>query len=107
MRFYDIPFGKCAAMDTTFLPGTIVFDLFTLAIYLIPRVLTIDKKRTRWQSGKTIEVKGRMWWGGRIGNKRGEHRTPNIEHRTPKMGEVSPLWLQIRGLDLAPACHKM
>src|SRR5205809_7804765 len=24
---YDIPFGKCVFMDTTFLPGTIVFDL--------------------------------------------------------------------------------
>ena len=55
---YDIPFGKCVFMDTTFLPGTIVFDLFGHEIQLIPRVLTIDKKEIPWQSGKTIEVKG-------------------------------------------------
>src|SRR5258707_259837 len=34
---YDIPFGKCVFMDTTFLPGTIVFDLFGHEIQLIPR----------------------------------------------------------------------
>ena len=55
---YDIPFGKCVFMDTTFLPGTIVFDLFGHEIQLIPRVLTIDKKEMPWQSGKTIEVRG-------------------------------------------------
>jgi hypothetical protein len=53
---YDIPFGKCVFMDTTFLPGTIVFDLFGHEIQLIPRVLTIDKKEIPWQSGTTIEV---------------------------------------------------
>ena len=55
---YDIPFGKCVFMDTTFLPGTIVFDLFGHEIQLIPRVLTIDKKEIPWQSGKIIEVRG-------------------------------------------------
>jgi hypothetical protein len=53
---YDIPFGKCVFMDTTFLPGTIVFDLFGHEIQLIPRVLTIDKKEIPWQAGVTIEV---------------------------------------------------
>jgi hypothetical protein len=55
---YDIPFGKCVFMDTTFLPGTIVFDLFGHEIQLIPRVLTIDKKEMPWESGKTIAVSG-------------------------------------------------
>jgi hypothetical protein len=55
---YDIPFGKCVFMDTTFLPGTIVFDLFGHEIQLIPRVLTIDKKEMPWQSEKTIAVSG-------------------------------------------------
>jgi hypothetical protein len=55
---YDIPFGKCVFMDTTFLPGTIVIDLFGHEIQLIPRVLTIDKKEMPWQSEKTIEVSG-------------------------------------------------
>jgi hypothetical protein len=55
---YDTPFGKCVFMDTTFLPGTIVFDLFGHEIQLIPRVLTIDKKEIPWQSEKTIAVSG-------------------------------------------------
>jgi hypothetical protein len=55
---YDIPFGKCVFMDTTFLPGTIVFDMFGHEIQLIPRVLTIDKKEMPWQSEKTIAVSG-------------------------------------------------
>jgi hypothetical protein len=55
---YDLPFGKCVFMDTTFLPGTIVFDLFGHEIQLIPRVLTIDKKEMPWQSEKTIAVSG-------------------------------------------------
>jgi hypothetical protein len=55
---YDIPFGKCVFMDTTFLPGTIVFDLFGHEIQLIPRVLTIDKKEIPWPSNKTISVSG-------------------------------------------------
>jgi hypothetical protein len=53
---YDVPFGKCVFMDTTFLPGTIVFELFGHEIQLIPRVLTIDKKEMPWQSDKTIAV---------------------------------------------------
>ena len=55
---YNIPFGQCVFMDTTFLPGTIVFDLFGHEIQLIPRVLTIDKKEMAWESGKMITVSG-------------------------------------------------
>jgi hypothetical protein len=55
---YDVPFGKCVFMDTTFLPGTIVFDAFGHEIQLIPRVLTIDKKEIPWQSNTTIPVPG-------------------------------------------------
>lgn len=55
---YQVPFGKCVFMDTTFLPGTIVFDLFGHEIQLIPRVLTIDQKEIPWQSNATIPVVG-------------------------------------------------
>jgi hypothetical protein len=55
---YDLPYGKCVFMDTTFLPGTIVIDLFGHEIQLIPRVLTIDKTDILWASGKTITVTG-------------------------------------------------
>jgi hypothetical protein len=53
---YDIPFGKCVFMDTTFLPGTIVFDLFGHEIQLIPRVLTIDKKDIPWSANALVIV---------------------------------------------------
>ena len=55
---YQLPFGKCVFMDTTFLPGTIVFDLFGHEIQLIPRVLSIDRKEIPWQSNATIPVAG-------------------------------------------------
>ena len=53
---WNLPYGKCVFMDTTFLPGTLVFDLFGHEIQLIPRVLTIDQKEMPWESGKTITV---------------------------------------------------
>lgn len=53
---FDVPFGKCVFMDPTFLPGTIVFDLFGHEIQLIPRVLTIDKKETPWRSDIIIPI---------------------------------------------------
>ncbi|HLX71022.1 MAG TPA: hypothetical protein VKV04_15455 [Verrucomicrobiae bacterium] len=55
---YPVPFGKCVFMDTTFLPGTIVFDLFGHEIQLIPRALRIDGKEIPWQSNATIPVAG-------------------------------------------------
>ena len=53
---WDVPFGKCVFMDTTFLPGTIVFDVYGHEIQLIPRVLTIDGKETPWRSDAIISV---------------------------------------------------
>ncbi len=53
---FAVPFGQCVFMDTTFLPGTIVFNLFGHEIQLLPRVLTIDKKEHPWQSGTTISL---------------------------------------------------
>ena len=56
---FDVPFGRCAFMDTTFLPGTIVFtNMFGHEIQLIPRVLTIDKREYPWRSGKTLLISG-------------------------------------------------
>jgi hypothetical protein len=51
---YDVPFGKCVFMDTTFLPGTITLDLFGHEIELLPRVLVIDRQEHPWQS--TAEI---------------------------------------------------
>ena len=54
---YDMPFGTCVFMDTTFLPGTIVFDLYGHEIQLIPRVLTIDKEEMPWRGETNIIVR--------------------------------------------------
>jgi hypothetical protein len=53
---FDVPFGKCVFMDTTFLPGTLAFELFGHEIQLIPRVLTIDKQEQPWRSNVIIPV---------------------------------------------------
>jgi hypothetical protein len=55
---WDLPYGKCVFMDTTFLPGTITIDLFGHEIELIPRVLTIDQKEMPWGSNQIIPVAG-------------------------------------------------
>jgi hypothetical protein len=39
-------------MDTTFLPGTLAFNLLGHQIQLIPRVLTIDGKEMPWGSNE-------------------------------------------------------
>ena len=51
---FPVPFGQCIFMDTTFLPGTVTFNLFGHEIELLPRVLIIDKTEHPWQSGATI-----------------------------------------------------
>ena len=53
---FDVPFGQCIFMDTTFQPGTVVFSNFNHEIQLLPRVLTIDKQERPWQSGTTIDL---------------------------------------------------
>ena len=53
---YPVPFGRCLFMDTTFLPGTVVFELYGHEIQLLPRVLTIDKQERGWHSDEKIEL---------------------------------------------------
>jgi hypothetical protein len=55
---FDVPFGQCVFMDTTFRPGTIVFKSFGHEIQLLPRVLTIDKKEIPWEPGGSIALPG-------------------------------------------------
>jgi len=53
---YDVPFGKCVFMDTTFQPGTLTFQLFGHEIELLPRTLVLDRQEHRWQSGEIIAL---------------------------------------------------
>ena len=53
---YDVPFGKCVFMDTTFLPGTVTFQLFGHEIELLPRVLMIDHEEHPWLPDAVINL---------------------------------------------------
>jgi|SRR5271165_4785249 len=53
---YDVPFGKCVFMDTTFLPGTITLTLFNHEVELKPRSLFIDLQEHPWLSESTITL---------------------------------------------------
>jgi hypothetical protein len=54
---YDLPFGRCIFMDTTFLPGTLTFSNATHEIELLPRVLIIDHAEHPWKPGEVIQLK--------------------------------------------------
>jgi hypothetical protein len=47
---FPVPFGKCIFMDTTFLPGSITFQLYGHLVELLPRVLVIDHQERPWVS---------------------------------------------------------
>jgi hypothetical protein len=53
---YPVPFGKCLFMDTTFLPGTVTFQLFGHEIELLPRALIIDRQEHPWVSDSTLTL---------------------------------------------------
>jgi hypothetical protein len=53
---YDLPFGKCVFMDTTFQPGTLTFQLFGHEIELLPRVLVLDRQEHPWKSGEVMTL---------------------------------------------------
>jgi hypothetical protein len=53
---YEVPFGRCLFMDTTFLPGTLTLQLYGHEIELLPRTLIIDHKECPWRSGETIPL---------------------------------------------------
>jgi hypothetical protein len=53
---YEVPFGNCVFMDTTFLPGTVTFQLFGHEIELLPRVLVIDRQEHSWRPDTTVAL---------------------------------------------------
>jgi len=53
---FDVPFGKCVFMDTTFLPGTVTLRVFDHEIELLPRVLVVDRQEHPWLSESTITL---------------------------------------------------
>jgi len=53
---YEVPFGKCVFMDTTFLPGTLAFEFFGHELELLPRALMVDHQEHPWVSGRPITL---------------------------------------------------
>jgi hypothetical protein len=53
---YEVPFGNCVFMDTTFLPGTVTFLLFGHEIELLPRVLVVDRQEHPWRTDTAIAL---------------------------------------------------
>ncbi len=45
---FNVPFGRCVFLDTTFLPGTVTLQLFGHEIELLPRVLIVDRQEHPW-----------------------------------------------------------
>lgn len=56
---FDVPFGKCVFLDTVFLPGTVVLEIFRHQIQLLPRMLTVDGAEHAWQSESKITLSER------------------------------------------------
>jgi hypothetical protein len=53
---YEVPFGKCVFMDTTFLPGTVALEVFNHEVELRPRDVVIDRQEHPWLSESTITL---------------------------------------------------
>ncbi len=47
---FALPFGQCVFVDTLFLPGTAVCEMFGHQIQFMPRALTIDEVERPWRS---------------------------------------------------------
>lgn len=55
----NVPFGRVVFLDTTFLPGTLTFDLFGHEIELLPRTLVVNRKEVPWHSGDRLVLSER------------------------------------------------
>jgi hypothetical protein len=52
----NIPFGRVIYLDTTFLPGSVVLDLFGEEIQLLPRRFLVNQREYRWKSETTLTL---------------------------------------------------
>ena len=53
---FDVPFGRCVFLDTTFLPGTVTLQIAGHEIELLPRVLVIDHREHTWNATSPIQL---------------------------------------------------
>lgn len=53
---FEVPFGRCVFLDTTFLPGTVTLQISGHEIELLPRVLVIDHREHTWNAASPIQL---------------------------------------------------
>jgi hypothetical protein len=53
MHHIETPFGRVRFHDLTYLPGTVVLDVYGHEIQMMPRTLTLDLKEVGWANGAT------------------------------------------------------
>jgi hypothetical protein len=53
----NLPFGGVIFIDTTFLPGSIVFEFFGHEVDLFPNQLMLNRKAAGWPSGATFDLR--------------------------------------------------
>jgi hypothetical protein len=53
---FEVPFGKCVFLDTTFLPGTVALEVCGHEVQLLPRVLMLDRREQPWVSGAAFDL---------------------------------------------------
>jgi hypothetical protein len=52
-----VPFGKTKFEDLTYLPGSVVLDLFAHEVELLPRTLYLNKKERPWVRDQVITLR--------------------------------------------------
>lgn len=58
----SVPFGEVIFFDTTYLPGTVTFDLYGHKVELLRRTMVINFKEHAWQSGEVISLSSDQKW---------------------------------------------
>lgn len=53
---FDVPFGRCVFLDTTFLPGTVTLQISGHEIELLPRVIVINHREHAWNVSLPIQL---------------------------------------------------
>lgn len=48
---FEVPFGQCIFLDTSFLPGTVTLRCFDHELELLPRGIVADHKLNPWSNG--------------------------------------------------------
>jgi len=54
--FTKVPFGTVILIDARYLPGTVVLNLFSNEVQVLPRALSINRVEYPWKSTSTVKL---------------------------------------------------